>query len=86
MTTMYVCICKDVTDADIKDAVDSGAKTLRDLYRSHGVGSQCGKCTCVAREVIRDHSEELKAREAVADVAIFDPRRVAAQDQAERAA
>ncbi len=51
---MYVCICKGVTDSQIRAAVDNGAESLRAIRDSLGVMSQCGKCSCLAREVVKD--------------------------------
>ena len=49
---MYVCLCKAVTDKQITQAVGNGAASVRDLRQQFGLGSQCGKCTCVARDVL----------------------------------
>lgn len=43
-TKMYVCICNSVTDRDIAEAVDQGARTLAHLAESLGVGTCCGRC------------------------------------------
>lgn len=52
---MYVCLCKGVTDSAIRDAVDTGAESLRQVRDQLGVATQCGKCACLAREIISDH-------------------------------
>ncbi|WP_027329525.1 bacterioferritin-associated ferredoxin [Marinimicrobium agarilyticum] len=49
---MYVCVCKGITDHQIKDAVYAGATTVGKLRKALGVASQCGKCTCLTRELI----------------------------------
>ncbi len=49
---MYVCICQQVTDRDIHQAVAQGACTMRDLREQLGVGTQCGKCAGCARDVL----------------------------------
>lgn len=49
---MYVCICKGITEQQIKNCADQGAASLRDLYRELSVGSQCGKCVSTARQVL----------------------------------
>ncbi|RUO32858.1 bacterioferritin-associated ferredoxin [Aliidiomarina sanyensis] len=66
---MYVCLCEGVTDKEIEKAVDQGARTMRDLRRNLCVGSQCGKCTCHARDVLH---EALQARPDVIEVPIRD--------------
>ncbi len=54
MRSMYVCLCKGITDGQIREAVQQGCDSLRDLRRELGVGGQCGKCARDAREVLRD--------------------------------
>ncbi len=51
---MYVCLCKGVTDHQIRAEVHDGADTLRDVSRRLGVATQCGKCAGCARQIIRD--------------------------------
>lgn len=41
---MYVCICKSVTDSQIRTAVSEGACSMRALCQNLGTCSQCGKC------------------------------------------
>lgn len=41
---MYVCVCKSITDSQIRRAVDEGACSMRDLCQNLGACSQCGKC------------------------------------------
>lgn len=52
--TMYVCICKAVTDRQIRQAVELGACSLSDLKESLGVATGCGKCAPCAREILRE--------------------------------
>lgn len=57
---MYVCICNNVTERQVQQAINEGARSLRDLNRSLCVGSECGKCTCTARQIIqREQSARL---------------------------
>ena len=51
---MYVCLCKGITDHQIRAEVQQGADTLRDISRRLGVATQCGKCAGCARQVIRE--------------------------------
>jgi len=54
---MYVCLCKGITDQQIKDAVEGGANSFREVRKSLGVATQCGKCACAANSIIKDHVE-----------------------------
>ncbi len=50
---MYVCLCHAVTDTQIKEAVSRGDISLADVKKRLGVGSQCGKCTKMASQIIQ---------------------------------
>lgn len=41
---MYVCLCRGVTDAALRDAVAQGASSLPDLAERLGLGTGCGRC------------------------------------------
>jgi len=62
---MYVCVCKAVTDTQIKNAIDKGVCTRRQLFQCFGVGSDCGKCNKQVKELLdgsrQPHSIMLKA-------------------------
>ena len=49
---MYVCLCKGVTDGQIRDAIYEGCCSFREVRDTLGVATQCGKCTCLARQVV----------------------------------
>lgn len=50
---MYVCLCNNVTESDIKDAVRAGARTLDCLADTLAVSTCCGQCACVADECLK---------------------------------
>lgn len=54
---MYVCLCKAVTDNQIREAVAGGATQFGQVRRDLGLASQCGKCGILAREVFNDSFE-----------------------------
>ena len=50
---MYVCICKGITDHQIKQMVtEEGVGSMRELKKHLAVGSQCGTCVKVAQNII----------------------------------
>lgn len=51
---MYVCLCKGITDTQIRAAVEDGASSLREVRSTLGVASQCGKCGILTREIVRE--------------------------------
>jgi bacterioferritin-associated ferredoxin len=52
MMRMIVCVCKAVSDRQIRAAVRDGATSLRDLTRDLGVGTCCGKCLPEAKSAL----------------------------------
>jgi len=52
---MYICICNQVTDKQIKAAIDKGARSMRDLRSKLGVASQCGQCGQCAKAILKEH-------------------------------
>ena len=51
---MYVCICNNVTERDIEQAVRGGARSVDCLVRELGVSSCCGQCRCFADNVLNE--------------------------------
>jgi bacterioferritin-associated ferredoxin len=50
---MYVCVCNAVTDSDIRNAVDDGVCTMRQLCQKTGIASTCGCCKEMAVEILQ---------------------------------
>ncbi|MCB1907810.1 MAG: (2Fe-2S)-binding protein [Rhodocyclaceae bacterium] len=49
---MYVCVCRAVTDRQVRQAVAQGARSLRDLRRQLGIIEECGRCAGCARQCL----------------------------------
>ncbi|MBJ7538476.1 (2Fe-2S)-binding protein [Marinomonas transparens] len=64
---MYVCLCNGVTDREVKESIQQGATTLRELYQELNVGSQCGKCCQCAKKIL--NNELLQIAETQVQVA-----------------
>jgi len=64
---MYVCICNQISDKDIKESIQEGATTMRALYKEHNIGSQCGKCCQCAKKLL--NNELIKIAETQYQVA-----------------
>ncbi len=63
---MYVCLCRGITDQDIKDAVANGAESYREVRDLLDLGTCCGRCSPEARAIISDEVSQLVARLAIA--------------------
>lgn len=52
---MYVCICRNVTERQVREAVvRHGACNLRTLRKRVDTCSQCGKCALEVKTLIRE--------------------------------
>jgi len=49
---MYVCLCNGITDRDVRECARRGCGTLDELAAKLGVGAGCGRCRCVAKEIL----------------------------------
>ncbi|MBV1961477.1 MAG: (2Fe-2S)-binding protein [Immundisolibacteraceae bacterium] len=41
---MYVCLCRDVTEKQIRKKISCGVNTVSALREQLGAGGQCGRC------------------------------------------
>ena len=49
---MFVCLCKAITDRQIREARDQGYTTVEALGRHLGVATCCGRCRQAAIQVL----------------------------------
>lgn len=49
---VYVCICNNVTERDIAEAVRAGARSLECLAHELAVSTCCGQCREVAQDCL----------------------------------
>ncbi|TBU71401.1 (2Fe-2S)-binding protein [Pseudomonas daroniae] len=62
---MYVCLCEGVTDGQIREAIYEGCCSYREVRETLSVASQCGKCACLAKQVVRQTLGEMQQSQAV---------------------
>jgi len=55
--SMIVCVCNNISDREIRQAVDLGLSSMAELRQDLGVATCCGKCASCARQVLNDHLE-----------------------------
>ena len=58
---MYVCHCRAVSDRVIRAAVEAGDRTIEELGRSCGAGTDCGGCHELLAELLEPRERELVA-------------------------
>ena len=51
---MIVCVCRRVSDRQIREAAAAGAHSLECLRFELGVATQCGRCADCASQVLCD--------------------------------
>lgn len=49
---MIVCICRAVSDRQIRSVVSDGARTVGQVRAELGCGGDCGKCAPQVRDMI----------------------------------
>lgn len=54
---MYVCICRQITDSQIRDLCRNGASSLTDVRAQSGVASECGKCGKLAQTIVKEFAK-----------------------------
>ena len=62
--SMIVCVCNNISDREIRQAVDLGLSSMAELRQDLGVATCCGKCASCAKQVLHAHLEsKLQATE-----------------------
>ncbi|WP_290647840.1 bacterioferritin-associated ferredoxin [Aquisalimonas sp.] len=72
---MYICVCRAITDHDIRRAVANGARTMRELRLHLGVCSSCGRCGPEAREILTEACASISATAVYIDLPAMEPAR-----------
>ena len=73
---MIVCVCNNISDREIRQAVDLGLSSMDELRRDLGVSTCCGKCATYAEEVLNAHLETTGTTTTVTELS-FRPRQAA---------
>ena len=55
---MYVCVCKSITDRQIRQAVEDGHDSMAELKDELGLATGCGKCAPCARQLLNEIGRE----------------------------
>jgi bacterioferritin-associated ferredoxin len=52
---MIVCVCNNISDREIRQAVELGLTSMDELRRELGVSTCCGQCFSCAEEILSEH-------------------------------
>ncbi len=55
---MYVCICRVVTEQQVRAAIKGGARSVEAVTKACCAGDDCGACHGVIEDMIEEHSVE----------------------------
>lgn len=69
---MIVCVCNNISDREIRQAVDLGLSSMDELRRDLGIATCCGKCASYAEEVLNLHVERTGAETRVTELSFRD--------------
>ena len=59
---MFVCVCKSVTDHQIREAVEEGITSFESIQAHLSVGTQCGACACEVKEIMEEKLNQTLSR------------------------
>ncbi|OEZ62217.1 MULTISPECIES: bacterioferritin-associated ferredoxin [unclassified Duganella] len=52
---MIVCVCNNISDREIRQAMELGLTSMEELRRDLGVATCCGQCFSCAEEILNEH-------------------------------
>lgn len=55
---MIVCVCNNISDREIRQAVELGVKSMEELRDDLGVATCCGQCFACAKHVLNESLHE----------------------------
>jgi bacterioferritin-associated ferredoxin len=67
---MFVCICNQVTDKQIRQAAEDGHRSFKSLSVELNVGTCCGRCKSCAKKVLREAIQENAYAQSYPDAAV----------------
>jgi bacterioferritin-associated ferredoxin len=52
---MWLCLCNGVNHETVSDAIEHGARSVRDIGRACQAGTTCRGCVPILAKLLRDH-------------------------------
>jgi bacterioferritin-associated ferredoxin len=71
--SMYVCICRAVTEERVRAAIEGGAETVSAVTTQCCAGDDCGACHGVIEEMIEEHQERKEEKGGVRRLPVLPP-------------
>ncbi|MGH4007112.1 MAG: (2Fe-2S)-binding protein [Pseudonocardiaceae bacterium] len=59
---MYVCICRAVTETEVRGCIADGAYTVKDVVKRSAAGTGCGSCVEKIIALLGASADELRSR------------------------
>ena len=57
---MIICLCNNISEKEIEDAIESGCTRATDVYESLGCKPQCGSCMNYIKDKILVKSNNIE--------------------------
>lgn len=64
---MYVCICKAITEKQVREAVRNGVHTFKELRHTLGVAIECGQCAGFAHRCLKAAKESQRKEDKASE-------------------
>jgi bacterioferritin-associated ferredoxin len=58
---MIVCHCEVVSDREVRESIDGGARTLAQVCGATGAGRNCGGCVFSLKRLLCQHGRPVSA-------------------------
>jgi bacterioferritin-associated ferredoxin len=55
---MIICICHNISESQVKSAIQAGMNSLQSLRKNLAIGTCCGKCKPHTQAVLRECQSE----------------------------
>jgi bacterioferritin-associated ferredoxin len=49
---MIICVCNNLNDAKVHNAIEAGARSAHDVYAHCGVRRNCGRCQEMIEQMV----------------------------------
>lgn len=51
---MIICVCHNISESELKSAIQNGIDTMHLLRENLSLGSGCGKCKSCTKKILRE--------------------------------